>query len=296
MKQEESAGRRLWRLVYPYFTYMGLMVLLGQIGGVLASAYVMLHNRGMSTDELVNQALTLLSKYSYELTITAAVIAIPIQCLYMRIDQRRLERQGIEKPVRKHISTVYYLAVIAAGFGACIMLNHLLAISGLTETYAESFEEVSSVLYQGHLLVELIGIGLIVPVAEELVFRVLTMGRMKEQMGANMAIVLSALLFAVSHGNILQGIFAFFIGLLLGYVYHRFQSMLAPILLHCAVNVTSVLMSETDIFWFFYSNEAVFWGITVLTAVLLIGAVYAIQYHVEPSYFTSRSESPEADR
>lgn len=59
--------------------------------------------------------------------------------------------------------------------------------------------------------------GLLAPVAEEILFRGLIL-RSLEPYGKKLAIFVSALLFGIFHGNIVQSPFAFAVGLVLGYV------------------------------------------------------------------------------
>ena len=58
--------------------------------------------------------------------------------------------------------------------------------------------------------------------------------------------VLQALIFAVTHLNIVQGSYAFFIGLLLGWVMRRTGRLRAAVLLHMAVNAASELMGVLE--------------------------------------------------
>lgn len=55
------------------------------------------------------------------------------------------------------------------------------------------------------------------PIAEELVYRGFVITCLKKY-GTRFAIVISSLCFAFMHGNLIQGFFAFFIGLILGYI------------------------------------------------------------------------------
>jgi len=58
------------------------------------------------------------------------------------------------------------------------------------------------------------------------------------------AILLSALFFAVIHGNIWQGITAFTIGVLFGYVYYKTGSLKLTILMHFANNTFATLLAK----------------------------------------------------
>ncbi|MCL2492688.1 MAG: CPBP family intramembrane metalloprotease [Clostridiales bacterium] len=79
------------------------------------------------------------------------------------------------------------------------------------------------------------------PVFEELVFRGALLGGLRRY-GENFAIILSSLMFGFFHMVVLQIPFAFFIGLLLGYVASRY-SLRASIALHMAVNALSTLLT-----------------------------------------------------
>ncbi len=63
-------------------------------------------------------------------------------------------------------------------------------------------------------------------------------------MNPALAIVISALFFAAIHGNIWQGVTAFIIGCLMGYVYYRTGSLKLTILMHCTNNTFAVLSQK----------------------------------------------------
>ncbi len=57
---------------------------------------------------------------------------------------------------------------------------------------------------------------------------------------------IQALAFAIIHANLVQGAYAFFLGLILGYVYGKYRNIWLCMLLHFAVNFSSNFM---DMFW-----------------------------------------------
>ena len=59
-----------------------------------------------------------------------------------------------------------------------------------------------------------------------------------------LAIVISAIFFAAIHGNVWQGVTAFAIGCLFGYLYYRTGSLKLTILMHCANNTLAVLTGK----------------------------------------------------
>lgn len=72
-------------------------------------------------------------------------------------------------------------------------------------------------------------------VFEELFFRKVIIDRMA-QYGKGTAIIFSAIVFALFHGNFTQLFYALFVGLLLGYVYIKTRNIVYPILLHGLIN------------------------------------------------------------
>ena len=58
------------------------------------------------------------------------------------------------------------------------------------------------------------------------------------------AITVSALFFALIHGNLWQAIPAFTLGLLFGYVYYKTGSLKLTMLMHCVNNTFAALMTR----------------------------------------------------
>ena len=81
------------------------------------------------------------------------------------------------------------------------------------------------------------------PVLEEIVCRGYMMRGMLQYMKPWQAIAISAFLFAAIHGNLAQGVTAFILGILLGWVYYRTGSLLMSIMIHFIVNTTSTVIA-----------------------------------------------------
>ena len=87
-----------------------------------------------------------------------------------------------------------------------------------------------------------LAIALATPIAEEMVFRGAIMRVLLAACGEGRhwwAIVITALLFGVAHGNMAQFVNAFLVGLLLGWVCFRTSSLLPGIVMHFTINITS---------------------------------------------------------
>lgn len=113
-------------------------------------------------------------------------------------------------------------------------------------------------------------IGLIGPICEETMFRGILMKELKP-LGRNFAILTSALLFGLFHGDVVQGVFAFLLGLVLGFVAMEY-SLVWAIALHVFNN--AILGGVIDGLASHYLSDT---GYLVYSVVLsLIGVVAAI--------------------
>lgn len=85
---------------------------------------------------------------------------------------------------------------------------------------------------------------LLAPVAEEAVFRVGIYGWLGRRMPLAAAAVLSALAFGLYHGNWIQGIYGFFMGLVLAWGYESGgkRSFSMAVLMHGAANLAVLLI------------------------------------------------------
>lgn len=136
------------------------------------------------------------------------------------------------------------LAALALCFVAGGILNlawsRVLAWLRLTEHFSNQVQEQ---LFASTVLVQILGLGILVPVAEELIFRVLIYTRMKRILSVRQSVFFSALLFAVYHGNLVQMIFAFPLALVLALLYERGRFAGYPIAFHIGANLTAVLVN-----------------------------------------------------
>lgn len=155
-----------------------------------------------------------------------------------------------EKPVSDMITRKRMLkfgheipCLIVLTISISLFLNLLfsyLQIMGRSEAYGQ----VSSIQYSVSLEVGLFFYGIVAPLAEEAVFRGLIFGRIRHYFGAMPAVLISALIFGAYHGNIVQFLYAFLMGLLLAAVYEKYHTLYAPVLVHALANLAVYTVSR----------------------------------------------------
>ena len=120
--------------------------------------------------------------------------------------------------------------------------------------FKETFENydslVSNVTGAQSSWLLILSVILLAPIGEELLFRGIIMNYSKRCMPAIWAIILQAALFGLYHGNIVQIIYAFVMGIILGIVSQKLGSIVYSIILHMAVNISIFLVPQ-----FIYINN-----------------------------------------
>ena len=148
------------------------------------------------------------------------------------------------------------LAVLA-GVGMLAASLMLEVVNNFLPEMSEQLKTTMEMMTGGPLVPSLVCVGVFAPLFEEwmcrgLVLRgLLNYGKGRDGSSRNgkgvspaLAIVISALFFAAIHGNLWQGVSAFLIGCLFGYVYYRTGSLKLTMLMHCVNNTFSVLLSH----------------------------------------------------
>ncbi len=92
-----------------------------------------------------------------------------------------------------------------------------------------------------HFAAIALGLAVITPVGEELLYRGLVQSVLHRNMRPALAIVLAAFLFAISHGALylIPGTAA--LGLLIGFVFYRTGNLVYPVLIHALINGASLV-------------------------------------------------------
>lgn len=201
--------------------------------------------------------------YINQIAALTALLTIPFLMGMMRRDQKKEIAVGIVPNKKAALSK--YLLVIGISIPFSLGLNNILLLSNLAE-YSVAYQEASESLYSSSLLVEIVCLGIIIPIMEELIFRGLMYKRLRRNRTPIRAMVSSAIFFGLYHGNAVQAIYALCAGVLLAYLYEKYGSIMAPILAHIMMNIVSCVLSEANVFTWMFSKMTRMTILTVLCA------------------------------
>lgn len=157
--------------------------------------------------------------------------------LMKRIDSEKLEKQSIS--IKTFISyTAITITLMWIGNIAGLIITNLL--SGAIQS--DIANPVQELINSTDLILNLIVISFIAPIFEEILFRKFLIDRTIKY-GANVSIILSAILFALFHGNLNQFFYAFLMGGFFAYIYTKTGKITYTIILHIIVNFMGSVVS-----------------------------------------------------
>jgi hypothetical protein len=164
-----------------------------------------------------------------------------------QVEQQRAQRVQVEKKnaqaqKRARVLNAARIVCIAALIGTG--LNNLILMSPLAEA-SVGFAQASSSFYGSTLVLELISSALLTPVLEELVYRGIIFARLKRMLGFVPAMLLSALIFAIMHFNLVQFVYALLFGMVLVVFMEKTGHLYGTVLGHITANALAVIRTET---------------------------------------------------
>lgn len=176
--------------------------------------------------------------------------------------------EGTEKPKAYHILLIVVLGVAAQFAISGLLILVEIYVPGALEEYEELMEmagltEVSSLT--------LVATTMLAPLSEELacrgvIFRLA--GKISPKFWV--ANVVQALAFGILHGNLVQGAYAFALGLILGLVYRQFRDIWLCMLLHASMNFSSILVEP--FYSLFPEDISESGGVAILAVTMVLAA------------------------
>lgn len=141
----------------------------------------------------------------------------------------------------KSLSFWFVIACLVLGFLGLGINSFILStlISDLTSSYESSLPILSSGV------LGIFAVVVLVPITEEVVFRRVIIGSLSQSMHPYIAILISAILFGVLHGEAVQMLGATIIGLIFGWIYYQSKSLLPSTLLHIFNNGSFLIGLQT---------------------------------------------------
>ena len=235
-----STAGQIWRLIYPFLIHYGATLL-----ATIALYLVYLIQAG-GLQETASAGQRLINSTLY-VTLIGDLTAAIILYLFYRKDQMH-RKEGFSGTGKAFVwaPPVIWFSVIILAIATGQFLNDLINGLHLNDLFT-GYSEVSEQAFSGQPVgLMILVVGIIGPICEELMFRGIVFHRLKDWVKPQAAIVISALLFGIYHGNVVQFFYATCMGVMLAIIYDKTGTLWISIVAHIAANLWSLFGSS---FW-----------------------------------------------
>lgn len=274
----DNIMKKFFKTLVPTLIFLAVSIIVPAIiSTVKVTQFTMAHPGDV--DALMNYSMNMASDTGY---IQSALIATQIVSLIIFL---LIYFVGMKKKINTFSGrfTAVSFPVLIVGFAAleliisCILFLIQFTAPGALENYSNMIQMAGladmSVM---STILTLVG----APIVEEICFRGITMKWAKEFSSKFWAVNLfQALLFGIAHLNIVQGIYAFVLGLILGYVANKYKSLWASIAGHLAFNFAGTYLVS----WLLGDIETI-------NAKYIIAFVLSIAIFAAAAFFVTKKE------
>ena len=206
---------RIWQIAYPIVAYY----LLYHCFHIL---FLMLFGKWLGTLEC--------------LALSSGVTLLVVWNIYRSLPVVKGERTRDRVLIGKEIGAI--AAVVVFG----ILLNIIISNTPLAEI-SQGYREANAALFSGSFWIKVLANGILIPVLEEVVYRGIVCSQLDLWYGRKISVAASAFLFGIMHFNVVQFLYAFLMGLALGYVYTAYKKLWIPIAAHGIINIVVVFVT-----------------------------------------------------
>ena len=169
-----------------------------------------------------------------------------IPCLWFYSRDRIARKHGglvlPQKPWKLDLPEIILFLGMGAAFSqyANMLVGMLQSVLNYKE-YQETMDQMTAGKSMWFLI---ICMGVIAPLAEEIVFRWLIYLRLRDYMRMGFAMVISGLIFGIYHGNLVQAVYAGLLGMFFAYFLEISGCLWSSVLLHMGANIWSLVSPD----------------------------------------------------
>lgn len=246
-KKMESIFQYLFWLILIYFSYEFLQTVYFKIAYALISDYLWIDNNAMLMDCLF------------------VIIISPIYIWWFYLFCIK-DKNNNQKFNFKIGLLCILLAFVVNGISSIwfwIVDEFLYNYAFIADSY-EIFDEMFSYFgYYEPYIWTLLDVVILGPIIEEIIFRGLMINILRKKVNYIWAIAISAVLFGIWHGILIQGVYTAIMGIILGYVYIKTDNLFYPILIHMGNNFINGLPPS-------WSTDSVYNLLWVISVVCIV--------------------------
>lgn len=179
-----------------------------------------------------------------EMEMTVAAGILTLLAYYLMFRRRKKNLFSEMKLVKLRLPSCLLMVFLGALLNFATIF--ILELIPFPEAWLSQYGEMSSVITDSAVWLQVLTSIIVAPIVEEVVFRGLIHTSLKGGMPMFAAMLLSAWVFGMVHGAIIWIIYAGVFGFVLVWIYEKYKSLLAPICLHFGFNLCGILLGMVE--------------------------------------------------
>lgn len=264
-------NRASMAMLFQYLIVNAISFIAMFVYGIIASAQAMAN--GASTEELISITTNISPMFMITLNAICFLIANPVAYLIGNAMTKNYYKAKIFGEIKLPAAdcVIAVFAVLGLqGFSLLVQyaIMSVTQMSGINEATAEMFAFSDNMVQN---IVMIIYFVFIAAITEELLCRGLVL-KLLSPVNKTFAVIASALLFGVMHGNFNQMFNGFILGLVIGYAAVKSKSIWLPIICHMVANTNAMVIAFLE----YKMGEDVIKFELIYAAVLVVVAIVAI--------------------
>ena len=270
----------------------------GSLIGAAVLLFVLINNAFalfLSVTNLYNSYLRdPVIQFSLDIIVTFIAILLPFM-LMGRLISKRVPVPSVVPLELPQGGAAFTAFAVFTGFGLCMLGNIITSwVVSLSQLAGHEFvsPDISFPEGTGGFVLSVVRIAVVAAICEELSFRGAVLQPLRKH-GEWFAIICSACVFGLLHGNFVQAPFAIIAGIGLGWACIKTRSIWTPIAIHFLNNLFSVAMSYLLKAGVAEENEALVIESVILYTVLAAGAVSAYFFYKKAKSIPTRYAFPQ---
>jgi len=244
-----TSGQRFLQILIPLLIWFAITNIVSAIGGAVYGAIKVAEYAAAGKD-VTNAAQAIIEEMmttdfnvlNMILSGVANLVVIPVMLAVYKKDTFRITGRRTSLRAEKKPGAVNSLTALFMGLGISIVVNIIIAMTPIAQWMYEMNPSRYDMLDSLPVWAMFIVTCLLAPVAEELLFRAVIFRRMRQFTGYMTAAFVSAALFGIVHFDVVTGIAAFIIGVIMAMLYEYTGSIFTSMFFHFGFNIYSVLI------------------------------------------------------
>ena len=223
--------KKIFKMIGSILGYLAIHICIGQMTIFAYSFYItitqILGGHSLNFNKIINTV----NDAGYILIGISSIITLIVFVLILRYKEKNLfQRCNFKKLNRSQIGKITIIT-LALGFFTTALVT-------LMAHNFESYQSVSDGITNSYSsILSMVSIIIIAPIFEEILFRGLIFNKLKDNINIIVALIVQALIFGLIHGNPLQTIYTFILGIILAIFYIWTGSIWSNILCHMIYNL-----------------------------------------------------------